>query len=422
MTFYLSTVILTEFMMLAMMVHVIRYNGFKRREKIWYILTFSAIMFCSLAEYAVHCGYYDSRLKIPLTILTALQFSIAPLLGVLFTGALGMRHQFKIMFIYLGVNLLVEIIAAPFGYIFYFDDMGYSRGSGFFIYGIFYFVSLAYLVLSLILVGKKFKHRDFLTIIMNLVVLVSGIVPMTFFKVNITYLAIAISACICYIYYNDLVQMDIKAELLNKNEKINTMQTHMISGLASVIENRDADTGDHISRTSRYVKMIAELARKEGVYRDEITDHFIMLMETLAPMHDIGKIIIPDSILKKPAKLTKEEYDAMKRHAIFGGNVVKEILNGITDEEYLKFATDIATYHHEKWDGTGYPKGLKGEEIPLSARIMALADVYDALISVRCYKDKMTPDEAFKIIEDESGTHFDPKLVAVFLLNKEKFL
>ena len=109
MTFYLSTVILTEFMMLAMMVHVIRYNGFKRREKTWYILTFSAIMFCSLAEYAVHCGYYDSRFKIPLTILTVLQFSIAPLLGVLFTGALGMRHQFKIMFIYLGVNLLVEI-------------------------------------------------------------------------------------------------------------------------------------------------------------------------------------------------------------------------------------------------------------------------------------------------------------------------
>ena len=138
-------------------------------------------------------------------------------------------------------------------------------------------------------------------------------------------------------------------------------------------------------------------------------------MYTLASMHDVGKILVPDSILKKPGKLTPEEYETMKVHAASGGDVVIKVLSGITDEEYLKFVSDIATYHHEWWDGTGYPKKLKGEEIPLCARIMAIADVYDALISKRCYKDAMPIDEAIKIIKEESGTHFDPLLVDVFL-------
>ena len=138
-------------------------------------------------------------------------------------------------------------------------------------------------------------------------------------------------------------------------------------------------------------------------------------------MHDIGKIIVSDSILKKPGKLTIDEFDLMKKHAEVGGTVVKEVLNGITDEEYLDFASDIATYHHEWWNGTGYPKGLKEEEIPLNARIMALADVFDALISVRCYKDSIPIEDAFKIIESEKGTHFDPLLVDVMLKHKEEF-
>ena len=139
-------------------------------------------------------------------------------------------------------------------------------------------------------------------------------------------------------------------------------------------------------------------------------------------MHDIGKIIIPDSILRKPGRLTEEEFAEMKRHAELGGTVVREVLNGISDEEYLSFASDIATFHHERWDGTGYPDRLKGEEIPLSARIMAIADVFDALISERCYKKAMPPEEAFEIIRNESGSHFDPNLTKVFLDHKEMFI
>ena len=409
--------------MIAMILHVLNYSGFKKEQKLWYLLTFVAIMLCAGAEFAVHYKpeNYNSSFAIPLTIITVIQFSTAPLLGVLFIGALGLKGQGKIAIGFFAINLLVEIIAAPFGWIFYFNEQGYFRGDLFIIYEIFYVISLVYRIICMAIVGRNFRHRDIWTIGMVLVILVAGILPMTLFKINITYIAIAIGSSLCYIYYNDLVQQDIQAELVANQQKISNMQTHMISGLANLIENRDLDTGEHIFRTSAYVRLLAECAREDGVYADVIDDKFISMLETLAPMHDIGKIVVPDSILRKPARLTYEEFEIMKTHAAVGGKVVKEVLSGITDEDYLSFAADIATYHHERWDGTGYPEKLKGEDIPLSARIMAIADVFDALISERCYKKAMPPKEAFGIIEEEAGTHFDPLLAKVFLDHKERF-
>ena len=421
MTFYSCVIIITELLMVSMILHVVNYSGFTRTQKFWYLVTFIAVMFCAAAEFAVHCGYYDPKFKIPLTILTVMQFSIAPLLGVSFSGALGLHKYAKFASLFFTINLIVEVIAAPFGWIFYFSDEGYFRGTYFIIYEIFYFISLLYLIVSMVIVGRKFHHRDIWTIGMILVVLVAGIIPMTIFKINVTYVAIGVSACLCYIYYNDLVQQDIQAEFAANQRKISAMQEHIISGLANLIENRDTETGEHITRTSAYVRLLSEFCMKEGVYIDTINDHFISLLATLAPMHDIGKIVVSDRILRKPAKLDEEEYNQMKKHAAVGGTVVREVLNGITDEEYLSFASDIATYHHERWDGTGYPARLKGEEIPLSARIMAIADVFDALTSKRCYKEAISAEEAFKIIEEESGTHFDPALVEVFLKHKEEF-
>ena len=421
MTFYTAIIMLTELIMLAMTLHVLHYSGFTKQQRIWYILTFLAVMFCAGAEFAVHCGYYDPRFSVVLTVITVLQFSIAPVMAFLFAGALGMTKQAKIAIVYLVINLIVETAAAPFGLIFCFDETGYSRGDYFIVYSAFYFVSLIYLIVSMVIVGRKFRRRDLNTIVMILVVLVAGILPMTLFKLNVTYIAVAISASLCYIYYNDLVQQDIQAELVANQKKMTDMQSHMITGLASLIENRDMETGEHISRTSAYVKMLSEKARGDGVYADMLDDRFISLIYTLAPMHDIGKVLIPDSILKKPGKLTPEEFEQMKKHAEFGGDVVREVLNGITDEEYVSFASDIATYHHERWDGAGYPKKLKGNEIPLSARIMAIADVFDALISERCYKKAMPAEQAFGIIKEECGTHFDPLLAEVFLKYRADF-
>lgn len=421
MTFYMSIIMITELLMIAMTLHVINYSGFNKIQKRWFIITFAAIMTCAAAEFLVHFGYYDPKFKIPLTIITVLQFATAPLLGIFFIGALGVKYQSKIAIVYYLINLITEVVCAPFGLIFYFDNEGYHRGSFFIIYSVLFFISLIHLIVGMVIVGNKFKRRDSWTIIMVLILLVSGIIPMAFFKINITYIAIAIGASVCYIYYNDLVQQDIKAALLENQERITNMQSHMISGLASFVENRDMDTGGHISRTSYYVKALAEDARGDGVYADILDDHYINLLYLLAPMHDVGKILISDNILQKPAKLTTEEYEEMKKHAALGGTVVREVLSGVTDEEYLKMASDIATYHHERWDGTGYPNGLKKEEIPLCSRIMAIADVFDALISERCYKAPIPIDDAIKIIKEESGSHFDPKLVDVFLRHQEDF-
>lgn len=422
MTFYSCSTLLAELLMLAMTLHVLHYSGFTKQQKTWYLLTFLAIMVCAAMEFAVHGGIYTPSLALPLTVLTVIQFSVAPMLGVLFTGALGLHSRRRTAVTFLVVNLLVETLSAPFGLIFYFDQSGYFRGRFFFLYEAMYVASLIYLIAGMVTVGRNFRHRDVWTIGMVLVILVAGILPMTFYRINVTYIAIAISASLCYIYYNDLVQQDVKEELLANQQKLSDMQEHMISGLANLIESRDMETGEHIARTSAYVKQLAEDARNDGVYADRLDDRFISMLYTLAPMHDIGKILVPDSILRKPGKLTREEFEKMKEHAAVGGTVVREVLNGVTDEDYVTFASDVATYHHEWWDGSGYPNGLAGEDIPLCARIMAIADVFDALISKRCYKSAMPPDEAFQIIQAEAGTHFDPQLAAVFLSHKNDFI
>lgn len=211
-------------------------------------------------------------------------------------------------------------------------------------------------------------------------------------------------------------------EIQNKNKKIYKMQNHIILSLSSLVENRDTDTGEHIQRTSAYVDLIARKAYEMGLYSETITPHFIELIKTAAPMHDIGKIVVSDSILKKPGKLTSEEYELMKQHTIAGGKIIYEVLEISDNKEYIKIAHDVALYHHEHWDGTGYPEQLSGESIPVCARIMAIADVFDALVSKRCYKLPMPLDTAFQFIQDNAGKHFDPILTEVFIKNRQEVL
>lgn len=374
--FYAWATVILIILMVALTLHVLNHNGFNKKQKSWFIATFSAISFCALAEFVIHCGYYSIVFKVPLTILTVLQFATAPCFAMLFAGALGLKNQKIIVFITFGICLLIGTICAPFGLVFYFDDEGYHRGPAFLIYEISYFASLSYMIAVLFIVGKKFRHRDIPTIIMTLVVLIAGIVPMSIFSLHIAYLAVGIAACLSYVFYNDLVQQDTKMELVAKERKITKMQRQITNRLANLIESRDIETGEHVMRTSAYVTILAQDCFKAKVYDDTINKHYIDMLFTLAPMHDVGKILISDSILRKPGKLTPEEFEQIKKHTEYGGRVVEQILSGIADEEEIKFAYDIATYHHERWDGTGYPKGLKGEEIPLSARIMAIADVF----------------------------------------------
>lgn len=200
--------------------------------------------------------------------------------------------------------------------------------------------------------------------------------------------------------------------------RINKIQKEVIISMANLIESRDGSTGGHVKRTGLYVELLVKALIQNRIHTDILTEEYVENLCNAAYMHDIGKIKVSDSILQKPGRLTEEEYEKMKEHARNGGQIIRKIMEGIEDESYINMAEEVSTYHHEKWDGTGYPDGLKGEEIPLSARIMAIADVFDALTSRRCYKEAMRNEEAYRLMKKMSGTYFDPVIMNVFF---EKF-
>lgn len=217
--------------------------------------------------------------------------------------------------------------------------------------------------------------------------------------------------------YTNIIESieEFETELVNKNERIQNIQKQVILSLANIVESRDATTGAHISRTSEYVTALVLAMSKHPKYCNTIDENFINYMKLAAPMHDIGKIKIPDSILLKPGKLTDEEFEIIKTHTTYGGELINSTLEQIEDPRYTQMAFNITMHHHEKWNGKGYPIGLTGEAIPIEARIMALVDVYDALTSERCYKKAFSPSEAYQIIKNDLGTHFDPEIGQIFL-------
>ncbi len=221
-----------------------------------------------------------------------------------------------------------------------------------------------------------------------------------------------------YILYDITVSYNyteqLQSEVAQKTEYIRAIQRRVTLGLADIIENRDTNTGGHVKRTSDVVKIFVEQLKDTDWAKTYPPDFFENIMNA-APMHDLGKIAVSDHVLRKPGTYTAEEYESMKEHAEKGAEIVGNVLKGIEDESFIRIAMNMAHYHHEKWNGEGYPRGLKGKDIPLEARIMALADVFDALVSKRCYKEKMTYDEAFSIIEQSLGSHFDARLGLYFL-------
>lgn len=204
--------------------------------------------------------------------------------------------------------------------------------------------------------------------------------------------------------YND----DLKKEVASKTQRITALHNQLIMGMAMMVEGRDNSTGGHIRRTSTAVQLLIEAIKEDDAFG--LSDEFCNNIIKAAPMHDLGKITISDSILCKPGKFTPEEYKIMKTHAAQGAKILHNILAESEDVEFREIAENVAHYHHEHYDGNGYPCKLKGEDIPLEARIMAVADVYDALVSRRTYKERYSFEKANEIILSEMGTHFDPKL------------
>lgn len=256
-------------------------------------------------------------------------------------------------------------------------------------------------------VKEEIKDRDDQSKIIIISVIVTSIIAL-------------ITLFVYFIRYSGRIIDTFDKEKSDHEKALINMQGKTIEGMAELVESRDGDTGTHVKNTAKYVEMIARQLALDSVYKDKMDEEYIGLLKRFAPLHDVGKIVVSDTILLKPGRLTDEEFEIMKTHTTEGGKIINSILLGIESDDKVKIARDIAKNHHEKWNGKGYPEGLKGEEIPLSARIMSVADVFDALISKRCYKKAFPVSEAFDIIEEDSGVQFDPVVVEAFLKLRPK--
>jgi putative two-component system response regulator len=206
--------------------------------------------------------------------------------------------------------------------------------------------------------------------------------------------------------------LNIKVE--ERTREIALTQEATLETIANLAEYRDPETGGHINRTKGYIQVLAERLKEYPKYKDVINDTIIRSYYKACPLHDIGKIGIRDEVLLKPGKLTPSEFEEMKLHTTIGYETLKMAANQLGENSFLTYAMEFALHHHEKWDGTGYPDGLKGDEIPISCRLMAIADVYDALISKRIYKPAFSHNKSVSIILEGNGTHFDPALIEIF--------
>ncbi|MDR1978276.1 MAG: response regulator [Synergistaceae bacterium] len=215
---------------------------------------------------------------------------------------------------------------------------------------------------------------------------------------------------------------NLQAAVSRKSKQLIDLENAVLSSIAELVEFRDSVTGGHVSRTQKYLKLLIEKLMEKKIYSREISGWNIDFLLSSAQLHDVGKIAVSDVILNKPGKLTDEEFEKMKAHVIIGLKAIERIEKNTAEHEFLRHAKIIAGTHHEKWDGSGYPWGLSGKNIPLEGRLMAIADVYDALISQRPYKKPFTTTEAEKIIEAGRGSHFDPVLVDVFHMVSGRFV
>ena len=221
--------------------------------------------------------------------------------------------------------------------------------------------------------------------------------------------------------YVDQRNMRVRAEAENARnlKKLSEMQECVIEGMATIIEYRDMNTGHHVQNTKHYVLMLANYLYEHGLHKEEVDEEFLSMVGNAAAMHDIGKIAIPDQILNKPAKLTEDEFAAMQQHTVMGAGIVRAVFGESIDRRMLEMCVQVVMYHHEKWNGKGYPVGLEGSDIPLCARIMAIADVFDACASRRVYKEAFDVDDVFEIIRKDAGSHFDPELAEIFIALKD---
>ena len=318
------------------------------------------------------------------------------------------------------VNSAMLIYGSISGSYYYFDEANmYRRGSGYLIADVVPFLMLLIDIVLLIRHGNKISRR---VKIAYWVYMIAPIVAMLVQSISygVQYIIITTAAGSVFMYFALL--RDQADQYEKQIKSISRLQNGLILVMADLVESRDKCTGNHLHKTAEYTRIIMEQMRKDGSYTDQLTDEFIEDVVRSSPLHDIGKIQVSDAILNKPGKLTEEEFEKIKEHTGAGRDIISSAIDMVSEEDsgYLNEARNLAYFHHEKWNGAGYPEGISGEEIPLSARIMAVADVFDALVSRRSYKEEFPFETAMEIIKENSGTHFDPKIVDAFVRAEDK--
>lgn len=415
--FYSSVMLLIVLLLTAMISYLQTCNaisGIQRRCFLWGFL----VMIISIAaQVAGELVKGFGVAKIIYIIITLVELCSSPLVAVFFSAACEYRTVANIAGVITGLHVIVEIVMSFFGLIFYIDDANvYVRGPLHFIYVATYALSTLVMIHCFVRAAKRFKNKNIFTLVLAVLVGVTGAALNTFFaNIQTGLMGAALAIVIFFAYFEGLLEQEVYQKNEENSKRIQKMQSGIIAGMANLIESRDGYTGEHVKNTAKYVYLLASMAKDEGLYPDVLTDEYVTRISKAAMLHDVGKIVVSDTVLNKPGKLSDEEFAAMKLHAAEGGDIVKSILAGVTDMDFAKDAEDIARYHHEKWNGTGYPEGKKDEDIPLSARLMAIADVYDALVARRVYKAPMPKEKALAIIEEGAGTHFDEKLARLFV-------
>ena len=327
------------------------------------------------------------------------------------TGAFPKRKLRKAA-LFLPFVINVAVVIGSSNSLEYIHGVKTNYSMGFPVYACYTMVAV-YTLLAVFVFFKRWKHieRHKRTSIFTYLFVMMAVTTVQMFFPELLITSIAVTVFIVGVYMN-LEDPAIK--------ELSRFHNETVMSFANLVENRDNNTGGHIKRTSRYVGLIAEELQARNYYPETLTKDYITNLLKAAPLHDIGKISVPDAILKKPGKLTDEEYAIMKLHAENGGNIIRDIFRNLRDEDYRRTAFEVARYHHEKWNGKGYPDGLSGKDIPLCARIMSVADVFDAVSERRCYREAMPLDKCFEIIENGSGKDFDPLIAEIFIDIRDK--
>lgn len=320
---------------------------------------------------------------------------------------LSKRHKKKNLLLFIPGVLSLILIIAGIGQLDFIHGKTTWYSMGFSAYVCFTSLFFHYgIILFLLIIRHKFLPKEKILDTTSFIAIV-GIILIA----QIIFPKLLITSICC-----TMILLGVYIDFENPSiRKLSMQNESMVDSFATIVENRDDNTGGHIRRTRAYVNLMLHEMRHNPHYQDIVTKDYLVNVSNAAPLHDIGKIATPDRILQKPGKLTDEEYAIMKEHAARGGEIILETFHNFDNPEFEKIAYEVVRFHHEKYNGKGYPDGLTGEQIPLHARVMAIADVFDAISQNRCYHDAMPLDKCFDIIQKGSGTDFDPMLVEIFL-------